>query len=281
MKQESELNSINSYISYFEGIELYGDNFNLKEITQWFEEEAEAYADLVNKNNSIYTYPYHNSNILNGYNHLKKVQQFNNALGIGSAYGMEFLPIIDRIRRITILEPSENLRSDKIGSIIPNYLKPNINGLISCDESSCLFDLITCFGVLHHIPNVTTVLNELIRVLMPGGYLLIKEPISTMGDWRKPRQGLTKNERGIPVKFFDNIFQEAKVEVVKKTYIDSLFMYKILFKLFNIGYKSKSYAKFDKLISQIFSWNMHYHRTSNYQKIAPGGVFYVIRKLPK
>ena len=268
----------NFNLIYFTGQSLYGDDFTKEEIAQWFDEEAEAYAELGNKDNINYRYQYHNSNKLNGFNHLNKAQQFNNVLGIGSAYGIEFLPIIERIGKITIIEPSENLKGNYIGKIKPSYLKPNLDGSINADDQN--YDLITCFGVLHHIPNVTFVLNELIRVLTPGGYLLVKEPISTMGDWRKSRSGLTRNERGIPVKLLDKIFQDANVEVLAKTFIDSLFVYKIISKLFRIDNTSTSYAKFDKLMSYLFSWNLHYHRIRNYQKIAPGGVFYVIRKLP-
>jgi SAM-dependent methyltransferase len=273
------MKTLNTNFIFSKEIDLYGDNFTLEEIEQWYLEESEAYANLGNKNSSDYLYKYHNLNKLNGFNYLKKDCKFDNAMGFGSAYGLEFLPIIEKIEKITILEPSENLKSNKIGNIIPTYLKPNINGSIGFDDAT--FDLITCFGVLHHIPNVSFIVSELIRVLMPGGYFLIKEPISTMGDWQFPRPGLTKNERGIPVKFLDNIFKKSNVEIVSKTFIDSLFVYKILSKLFKIEMNTRTYVKFDKFISRLFSWNLHYHRISNFQKIAPGAVFYVIKKLPE
>lgn len=276
---KQQIHSDVNYSEYFEGNKLYGDDFTLSEITQWYNDETEAYANLGSKDRSAYLYEYHNQNILNGFKYLKDNLKFNNVLGIGSAYGDEFFPIKNRIDKLTILEPSDNLKSVRIGNIIPTYSKPNIDGSISFDENS--FDLITCFGVLHHVPNVSFVLNELIRVLSPGGFLLLKEPISTMGDWRKPRPGLTKNERGIPVKFFDDIFKHHKVEIVSKTFIDSLYIYKILRKLFRIDMNTRTYVMLDKFISLLFSWNLHYHRTSNYQKIAPGAIFYVIRKLSK
>jgi SAM-dependent methyltransferase len=67
-------------------------------------------------------------------------------------------------------------------------------------------DLAMSLGVLHHIPNVTKVLSEMIRVLKVGGVLLIREPIHSMGDWNSPRFGLTKNERGISEEFFNSFF---------------------------------------------------------------------------
>ena len=38
------------------------------------------------------------------------------------------------------------------------------------------FDIVVCFSVLHHIPNVSTVVNEMFRVLQPGGRLVIYTP---------------------------------------------------------------------------------------------------------
>lgn len=62
------------------------------------------------------------------------------------------------------------------------------------DFESEQFDLITCLGALHRIPNVSMVVNELYRCLGKGGYLLLREPVVSMGDWSVPREGLTKRE---------------------------------------------------------------------------------------
>jgi len=260
---------------YFTGEELYGDDFTIEQIEKWYNYEAEAYSELGSHDRSKYTYQYHNNNKINGFSYLKN-KKIKNVLGIGSAYGDEFLPIVSQMDSLTILEPSDNLKSEKIGSITPTYKKPNIDGSIDFDSNT--FDLITCFGVLHHIPNVTFVMNELIRVLAPGGFLLIKEPVSTMGDWNYPREGLTKCERGIPVDFFENILKNNNVIVRKKTFIDTLSVYKILRKIAPINRDSVAYVYFDRLVSRLLSWNMSYHRTKSYQKLAPGGVFYVIEK---
>jgi SAM-dependent methyltransferase len=265
-----------NWSEYFEGNKLYGDDFTLSEITQWYNDEAEAYANLGSKDRDTYLYEYHNQNILNGFKYFKDILKFNNVLGIGSAYGDEFLPIIDRINKLTILEPSDTLKSDRIGSITPTYLKPNIDGSLNFADET--FDLIICFGVLLHIPNVTYVFKELLRVLSPGGVLLLKEPINSMGDWREKRKGLTKNERGISLSFFNNIFKENNVEVVSISLIDTFFIYKVLSKFFKIDMTSRLYVKFDKILSFLLSWNIHYHRKMKCQKIGPGAVFYVLRK---
>lgn len=116
-----------------------------------------------------------------------KIYIFKNVLGFGSAWGNEFEPICNMIGNLTIIEPSDNLVNNKIGNLTPKYIKPSIDGKLPFSNNS--FDLITCFGTLHHIPNVSFVISELIRVLKKDGYLLLREPIISMGDWRKPEMG--------------------------------------------------------------------------------------------
>lgn len=84
---------------YFKGDLLWGDDFTEEQIVQWFEDEAEAYADQygVKKRGN---YSAHNLNVLDGYNYLEQIGHFENVLGYGSSWGDEFLPIIDRIQNI-------------------------------------------------------------------------------------------------------------------------------------------------------------------------------------
>lgn len=35
---------------------------------------------------------------------------------------------------------------------------------------------------------------------------------------------------------------------------------------------------FDKYLSKILSWNVHYHATTSFQKCAPGSIFYIVKK---
>jgi len=263
---------------YLTGDILYGDDFTIEQIKEWYENEKEGYANINDSGNSSYEYFYHQLNEIHGFKNLKN-PSYENVLGFGSAWGYEFEPIINKVKNLTIIEPSENLRSKNIGKIIPAYVSPEINGALKFSDNS--FDLITCFGVLHHIPNVSFVLMELIRVLKPNGYLLIREPIISMGDWNVSRKGLTKCERGIPIAFFENILHNQPISAISKTYcftLTSVFQKTIGVFLKKPIFSYKLYILFDKGISFLLKSNVHYHAKNLVQKISPLSVFYILSK---
>ena len=259
---------------YFSGKKLYGDNFSSKQIKEWFENEKEGYSNLIDSTN--YSYDCHELNKMYGYNKIKQIKKFKNVLGFGSAFGHELLPILDKIKNIIIIEPSKKLRSKSLKGKPVKYIKPNVNGKIDYPDNS--FDLITCFGVLHHIPNVSYVIKELTRVLKKGGIMLIREPIISMGDWRKSRKGLTKKERGIPLDIFRRIIRQNSLRVISEK--------KILFpttRRLKLGKKHACNSKFlvflDTVLSCLFSWNDTYHAINFFHKLRPQAVFYVLKKL--
>ncbi|MCP4313053.1 MAG: methyltransferase domain-containing protein [Bacteroidetes bacterium] len=264
---------------FFSGEKLYGDDFAPDQIARWYDEEAEGYADLGNKELSEYSYDYHSLNRFYGFRHLKRVKHFDHVLGFGAAWGHEFEPIIDRIGRLTITDPSETLRSSKIGDITPTYVKPRVDGKLEFPDNS--FDLATCFGTLHHIPNVSYILSELIRVLKSGGALLLREPIISMGDWTKPRPGLTTNERGIPLSHFQDFFQGQDVKIVARghcftmTYqLQKLFSKIIKKPLHSSGF----YIRVDSLFSSLLKGNVRYQAVRKIHRIAPTNITFLVRK---
>lgn len=264
----------------FSGKKLYGDDFSPEEIEQWFNQESESYAELGNKDLSTYSYQYHTFNRIHGFRHIDHVPRFDHVLGFGSSWGFEFEPLIHKIEKLTIVEPSENMRSEQIGPLNPIYVKPRMDGLLEFPDKS--FDLATCLGVLHHIPNVTFVLNEILRVLKPGGVLLLREPINSMGDWTQSRPGLTSNERGIPLSHFDTIFLTQNVEVVARNHCSTMtYQFQKFFKpilkksLYSYGW----YIRFDRLLSSLLKGNVRYHAVKKHHRIAPSNIFFVVRKV--
>ncbi len=258
---------------YLSGNKLYGDDFNKKQIEEWFRDEKEGYSGLISK--SPYIYEFHELNKIYGYNKLNRIKEFDKVLSFGGATGDELLPIIDKIKEVIILEPSQKLRVEKVGNKKIEYISPSASGKINLPKES--IDLITCFAVLHHIPNVSFVLKELTSVLKKGGFMLIREPIVSMGDWRKERRGLTLRERGIPLKIFNRIIEENNLKILSEK--------KVLFpstrRIWDINdrfKRSKSVIYFDKLLSKMFSWNNLYHSTKPWHKLRPQSVFYVLKK---
>ncbi|MDQ4077639.1 MAG: methyltransferase domain-containing protein, partial [Chloroflexota bacterium] len=203
-------------------------------------------------------------------------RQYASVLGFGSAYGSEFRPIAHRIERLVIVDPSDTfVRSDVFGIPVA-YVKPTVEGVLPFRDNA--FDLITCLGVLHHIPNVSCVLQELYRCLQPGGYALIREPVISMGDWTRPRPGLTKRERGIPLPLFREMIDQTGYWVMR----ESACMFPLSRKFWSLTgispYSSRLGTIFDQVLSKLTQWNLRYHATSFWGKLRPSDVFFVLTK---
>jgi SAM-dependent methyltransferase len=112
--------------------------------------------------------------------------RFKSVLGLGSAQGSDFLAIIDRIDDLMIAEPSQRLRSHRIGGLQPRYVDPSLDTALPFFDAS--FALVFCRRVPYRIPKVSAQLRELARVLSPGGHVLGHEPIVSLGDWTGPRK---------------------------------------------------------------------------------------------
>ena len=257
---------------FFSGEQLYGDDLSPSQIEAWYEDEKEGYANLGSKHTEEYTYVYHALNQLHGFRYLP-AHPFDHALGFGSAYGDEFKPLAHRIRQITIVDPSDAFTRDEVYGMPATYIKPAIDGTLPFEDNT--FDLLTCLGVLHHIPNVSYVIGELYRCMEPGGYALIREPIISMGDWRKPRPGLTKRERGIPLALFRQMIKQTGFQVDQEQFCT----FPLLPKIWKTPYNKPLVTRLDALVSQMFAWNIRYHATSPLQKFRPRSVYYVLSKV--
>lgn len=273
------MTSIEAYLS---GERLYGDDLTIEQIASWYEDEREGYAQLVEHYGWAETegrYAYHPVNVLYGYRHLPKNATFARALGLGSATGDEFLPILSRIGSIDILEPSEQLKRTELQGVRLHYHKPSVDGTMPFPDN--YFQLQTCFSTLHHIPNVSYVMGELHRCLAPGGFLLIREPVHSMGDWRYPRPMLTKHERGIPLAFFRQRIAQLGFTVVRESLCLTMnsFLQRTIGKWLRRSLTEyNAYVYVDMVLSRLTAFNLHYHPKNLWQRIAPQSVFYVLQK---
>lgn len=264
------------FARYFSGEKLYGDDFTAEQIRDWFSDEAEGYADLGSKDKARYSYSYHELNAYHGFRYLDG-RRFDSALGIGSAYGDEFKPIASRISKVTILDPSDAFSATREILGLPcSYLKPNPSGDLEFENDQ--FDLISSLGVMHHIPNVTHVLNECHRCLRKGGIMLLREPITSMGDWRKPRAGLTRRERGIPLHLFDEIVRNAGFAVIHRSLCNFPVVPRMASRLGITAYNNRALTAADSVLSRAFSWNVKYHRTGFFDRLAPTSAYFVLTK---
>ena len=261
---------------YLSGSKLYGDDFPIDRIAAWFHDEKEGYADLGAKDRASYRYVYRTLDRLYGFRHLGS-RSFKAALGIGAAYGDEFIPLADRIREITILDPSDAFAvNTRIKRTPCRYEKPTMEGRLPF-EDQC-FDLITSFSVFHHIPNVSYVMRECFRCLAQDGLMLIRDPIISMGDWTKPRRGLTKRERGIPIKIFEEIIRNAGFTINRRSLCIFPAIPKLMDKLGIDAYNTWGLTLLDTLLCMALRRNTRYHRTTIWQKFGPGYVYFVLAK---
>jgi SAM-dependent methyltransferase len=262
---------------YLEGNKLYGDDFGPSEIEAWMEDEREAYASLGAGDASTYEYHYHALNAFHCFGRLPDMP-FAHVLGYGSAYGDELRPVAARASKFTIIDPSHKFRSEAVHGVPSSYLAPQRGGELPFDSNE--FDLICCFGVLHHIPNVSFLIGEFGRVLRSGGYLLLREPIVSMGDWREPRTGLTMHERGIPFGIFKDAVAEAGLSIERAALCDFALTPRLFRWVRPDVYNSPSVVRFDYWISQLFSPNLRYHAHSFRDRFRPTSAALVAHKAP-
>lgn len=262
--------------AYFSGEKVWGDDLTIEGIKAWYAEEETGYYDQVVSRNTEYVYGYAALNEYHGYRHIRD-RHFHRALALGCARGDDVEPLAESVDEYLAVEPAEKWWRPTIGGKPARFVKPIPSGDIPCDAGEV--DLTISLGVLHHIPNVTHVINEISRVSAPNALFLLREPISTMGDWRKPRVGLTKNERGFPLSWLDERLTQAGFEFKRRASC----MFPItprLGKLFGVqAYSKEIFVMLDKLMSDATIWNYQYHRDTMLKKLSPACIFYILRKV--
>lgn len=261
---------------YFTGRKLIGDDFTRSQIDAWFMEEAEGYADLGAKEKESYSYHYFALNHFHGFRHLPPIENAN-ILGFGSAYGDELKPIAQGAKSISIIDPSDHFKVEHLNGVPVNYVKPSPSGALPFANDT--FDVATCFGVLHHIPNVTYVVSEIGRVVKPSGYVIIREPTVNMGDWRKPRRGLTSRERGIPVHIMEHALESAGLKILRRSPCAFPVTQRVAKKIgVKQAYNSPFFTFLDWAMCKASEWNYSYDRQGFLNKLCPTSFFWICQK---
>jgi SAM-dependent methyltransferase len=259
---------------YYSGRKLFGDDFSLEEIREWYQLEENACYDGYDQGRKRMP----NNDYLHwrcGYRWILARQPgLGKVLGLGSGNGEEFRPVRRWIEHLYIVESAAGYLQNDANT---TYAKARMDGTLDFPDG--FFDTSVNIAVLHHIPNVSHVLAELFRVLKPGGFCLVKEPITTLGPWHKPRKaGLCPCERGFPKGLLDEMALRTGFEIVRKTYYE----FPPLRHLRDGGsidtYNSRFWTGLDLLCCKLTDWNYRYYRANWFQKLAPSYVFLVLRK---
>ncbi|MFN3966892.1 MAG: class I SAM-dependent methyltransferase [Endomicrobiia bacterium] len=266
-----------NFQEYLNGKLLYGDDFSDEKIISWFNDQKENYCK-----EHEFSYSYHALNYFYGYKFLPYIT-FEHVLSFGGATGEELLPILDRIKHAIVLEPNRKFWTGLISPKI-KYIYPDPLGNLNFDND--YFDLITCFGVLHHIPNCTKILLEFHRCLKKNGYILLREPIISLD--LKPHKKLKKRNfpthRGIPLNIFRKILIKTNFKIIRESKCWSpvaTLPIDVIKKLFNI--KTSTFNMpisvfLDKMMCFFLGFNTKYYRPNLVYKFGPTSVFYILTK---
>jgi SAM-dependent methyltransferase len=123
-------------------------------------------------------------------------------LDAGCGTGTNSAWLAKRGFKVTGADFSEFALSEAEGEGI-DYRREDLTAL-SLEDAS--FDAVICIGVLMHIPEVEEALQELVRVLRPGGYLIISEANANAPEtyafrayWRIARRNIRVNRKACGV----------------------------------------------------------------------------------
>jgi SAM-dependent methyltransferase len=267
-----------------DGTHLVGDDFNIEQLQRWFAEEQEAFyeGDAGNsEEDPWYAYMRYVNDVLGFSAIAKRVDPIRNMLVLGPGSGKEVEQFAARHPecQLHFLEASNNfqqiLRKRFVNSSI---ILPQYSGDIALPDSSQ--DVVCAFSVLHHIPNASKVIAEIGRITQAGGLLMIREPCSSMGDWRGPRSA-TPNERGISRALITKFAEQAGFALERQPVAIILEPLNNIVKK-TVGFRwmpLRALYIMDRVASGLLSLNDHYWRDTYWRKCGPSAYFYVFKKL--
>lgn len=264
------------------GTALAGNDFQEDQLQIWFSQEQEAFFSN-DAGNSEEDHWYRYMRYTNSRLGIDLLQEFGlaptSALFLGPGGGSEIVDFRAAYpdSHLYLIEASDNFKSQLQRRFSNStILHPSATGKITLPDNTV--DVAFAFSVLHHIPNVSAVIYEMARVLKPTGVLVVREPCSSMGDWRFPRSA-TPNERGISAILIKQFAKAAGLQAHgKETPILLEPINRILKRLSITAIPFPFLYIADRILSLAVSWNDHYWRDTFFKKIGPSSYFYVFRK---
>jgi SAM-dependent methyltransferase len=265
------------------GRHLAGDDYSPTQIERWFAEEKEAFFVQDDGNSAtdpFYAYMRSLTPRLAAPAFSYPAGQAGSLLVLGPGPGLEVDDIVERggAWKITFVEASESFRESLVQRFPGSTVVPARHTGVLEVRAGCI-DVAIALSVLHHIPNVSFVLGELSRVTRTGGYVVIREPCSSMGDWRGPRSA-TPNERGISKRWMVEQAQRVGLSLAMPPKAVLFHPLSLVAKRLGVAgvMKTRIYFWLDIVVSKILEFNDAYWRDAWYKKLAPSAYFYVFRK---
>ncbi len=172
VQQHSRLRqlSVGQLQEYYSGRKLWGDDFTLAEICEWYQMEENACFEIYQDRGQIAQGTMPNNDYLHwkyGYESaLAGRASLGRVLGLGSGNGEEFRPVRKFIEHLHIVESAEGYFKDDTAT---TYAKAQADGTLQF--AADFFDTAVNIAVLHHIPNLSHVVRELYRVAQARRHL--------------------------------------------------------------------------------------------------------------
>lgn len=271
------------------GRALAGDDYSREQLAKWYSQEENAFANMDASEGMTGTDPW--------YEYMRHLNEQMSEPLLRARWPA------DKPLKVMMLGPGDGTDAVFMRKLFPNtefffveaspdfqktlgerygagsVIAPQIDGTIKLPEDSV--DLVMAFSVLHHIANVSFVVQEVGRILRPGGLFITREPCSSMGDWSKPRSS-TPNERGISAKLMVQIAQSAGLRnLTGQRPVPVLFApLNLILKRFSkfITLSKTSVRRYDRLLSSMVAGNDWYWRDRWWKKLGPSAYFYVFEK---
>lgn len=94
--------------------------------------------------------------------------------GCGTGYGTRLLAAAGA-REVVGVDIARAVL-DTVAADMPETVRLQVGDVRKLDFDDDMFELVVCFEVIEHVEDPSTVLDELVRVLAPGGLLMISSP---------------------------------------------------------------------------------------------------------